>query len=70
MGIELQIFIDKLVIEVFANERQCVTQRVYPTRPDSRGVEFFSKGRGRLKDKTIKGQSLVSFSAYFRSDRN
>ncbi|SVA79822.1 uncharacterized protein METZ01_LOCUS132676, partial [marine metagenome] len=44
VGIELQIFIDKLVIEVFANERQCVTQRVYPTRPDSRGVEFFSKG--------------------------
>ena len=42
--LKIQIFIDRSIIEVFANGRQCVTQRVYPTRPDSRGVELFSKG--------------------------
>ena len=41
--LKIQIFIDRSIIEVFANGRQCVTQRVYPTRPDSqpwRGVFF------------------------------
>ncbi|MFL3050438.1 MAG: GH32 C-terminal domain-containing protein, partial [Candidatus Neomarinimicrobiota bacterium] len=30
--------------EIFANGRQCITQRVYPTRSDSRGIEVFSSG--------------------------
>ena len=42
--LEIQIFIDKSIIEIFANGRQCVTQRVYPTRLDSRGIEVFSSG--------------------------
>ncbi len=42
--LEIQIFIDKSIIEIFANGRQCVTQRVYPTRSDSRGIELFSSG--------------------------
>ena len=32
------------MLEVFANGRQCVTQRVYPTRSDSLGVRLFSSG--------------------------
>ena len=32
------------MLEVFANERQCVTQRIYPTRSDSLGVTLFSRG--------------------------
>ena len=42
--LEIQIFIDKSIIEIFANGRQCITQRVYPTRSDSRGIEVFSSG--------------------------
>ena len=42
--LEIQIFIDKSIIEIFANGRQCITQRVYPTRSDSRGIEIFSSG--------------------------
>ena len=42
--LEIQIFIDKSIIEIFANGRQCVTQRVYPTRSDSQGIEVFSTG--------------------------
>ncbi|MGI9219612.1 MAG: GH32 C-terminal domain-containing protein [Woeseiaceae bacterium] len=40
----LRIFVDKSVIEVFANSRQAVMRRVYPSRPDSVGVSLFSKG--------------------------
>lgn len=42
--LELRIFIDRSIIEIFANNRQCITQRVYPTREDSTGIEVFSKG--------------------------
>ena len=43
-NLELRIFIDRSIIEIFANERQCITQRIYPTREDSTGIELFSKG--------------------------
>lgn len=42
--LELRIFIDRSIIEIFVNDRQCITQRVYPTREDSIGIELFSKG--------------------------
>lgn len=42
--LKLRIFVDKSVIEVFANDRQAVTRRIYPTRKDSVGVALFSKG--------------------------
>lgn len=38
--LRLHIFIDRSVIEVFANERACVTGRVYPTRADSLGLDL------------------------------
>ena len=42
--LKLRIFLDRSVLEVFANGRQCVTQRIYPTRGDSLGVILFSRG--------------------------
>ena len=42
--LELCIFLDRSIVEIFANGRQCITQRVYPTREDSTGIELFSKG--------------------------
>ena len=39
----LRIFLDKSILEVYANGRQCVTQRIYPTRTDSLGVALFSR---------------------------
>jgi beta-fructofuranosidase len=38
------VFLDKSVVEVFANGRQAVMRRVYPSRPDSLGVRLFSHG--------------------------
>ena len=42
--LKLRIFIDRSIVEVFANRRQCVTQRIYPTRADALGVVLFAKG--------------------------
>jgi beta-fructofuranosidase len=36
------------MLEVFANGRQCVTQRIYPTREDSLGVSLFARGGSAL----------------------
>lgn len=41
--LRLHVFLDRSVIEVFANERACVTGRVYPTRTDSLGVGMFAQ---------------------------
>lgn len=42
--LQLRIFVDRSILEIYANGRQCVTQRIYPTRPDSLGVALFSRG--------------------------
>ena len=43
--LRLRVFIDKSVVEVFANGRQCVALRVYPSRKDSVGVAIRAQGR-------------------------
>ncbi|GAB4452963.1 MAG: glycoside hydrolase family 32 protein [Anaerolineae bacterium] len=45
-ALRLHIFLDRSVVEVFANGRACLTSRVYPTRPDSLGVGLFARGAG------------------------
>ena len=42
--LDLRVFIDRSIIEVYANDRQCLTVRVYPGREDSRGVSVFARG--------------------------
>ncbi|NQU42478.1 glycoside hydrolase family 32 protein [bacterium] len=42
--LRLRVFIDKSVVEVFANGRQCVACRVYPGREDSLGVSLRAQG--------------------------
>ena len=43
-SLNLHIFIDRSVMEVFVNNRLCLTHRIYPTRDDSKGIVLFSKG--------------------------
>ena len=40
----LTVFLDRSVVEAFGNRRAALTGRVYPTRPDSTGVEMFVTG--------------------------
>ena len=42
--IELQIFVDKSIVEVFANGKKCISVRAYPTLPDSNTVSVLSRG--------------------------
>jgi len=42
--LKLRIFIDKSVVEVYVNDRQCIAARVYPGRNDSLGVSVRSQG--------------------------
>ena len=43
--VRLRIFVDRSVVEVYVNERQCVAVRVYPGREDSTGVSLLSVGQ-------------------------
>ena len=42
--LELRVFVDRSVVEVFANGRQYLTKRIYPARDDSLGIKLFSRG--------------------------
>ena len=46
--LKLRVFLDRTMLEVFANGRQCLTQRIYPTRGDSLGISL-SAARGGAK---------------------
>jgi beta-fructofuranosidase len=43
--LQLRIFVDRSVVEVFVNGKQCVAVRVYPGRSDSLGVSLRSQGQ-------------------------
>ena len=40
--LHLRVFLDRSVLEVFANERVSITTRIYPTRSDSLGVALMA----------------------------
>lgn len=42
--LKLRVFVDKSVVEIFANDRQAIGRRVYPVRHDSVGVSLFAHG--------------------------
>ncbi len=46
--VNLHIFIDRSIVEVFVNDRQCIALRVYPERDDSKGVSIVSHGKDAL----------------------
>ena len=46
--LRLRVFVDKSVVEVFVNGKQCVAMRVYPGRKDSVGVSMRSQGNGAV----------------------
>jgi len=43
--LRLRVFVDRSIVEVFVNSRQCVALRVYPGREDSVGVSLRAQGR-------------------------
>jgi beta-fructofuranosidase len=61
--LRLRVFVDKSVIEVFANERQAIGRRVYPARKDSTGVFLFALG-GAAKFDRVKTWDLAPANPY------
>ena len=61
--LKLRIFLDRSVLEVFANGRQYVTQRIYPTRDDSLGVALFARG-GKVTVKSIDAWDMEPVNSW------
>ena len=53
--LDIDIFVDRSIIEMFVNSRVCVVQRVYPVREDSKGFSLFTE------DNPIKVFNIVKW---------
>jgi beta-fructofuranosidase len=62
-SLKLRVFVDKPVVEVFANDRQAICRRVYPTRSDSLGVVLFANG-GQAKFNRVKVWEMTPSNPY------
>jgi len=54
----LRVFVDRSIVEAFANDRQAVMRRIYPSRPDSLTVSVFANG-GKAKIKELKAWQMA-----------
>ncbi len=61
--LKLRVFVDKSVVEMFANDRQAITRRVYPTRKDSMRVVLFANG-GSAQFKSVKAWEMISSNPF------
>ena len=61
--LKLRVFVDRSVVEVFANSRQAVMRRIYPSRDDSTGVAIFSNG-GPASVATLQAWDLMPANPY------
>ncbi|MHC4214097.1 MAG: glycoside hydrolase family 32 protein [Planctomycetota bacterium] len=59
----LRVFIDKSVVEIFANDKQAVMRRIYPTRKDSLSVSAFSNG-GSTKVVRLEAWDMMPSNPY------
>jgi len=55
--LSLRVFLDRSVIEIYANGRHCLTSRVYPTRDDAVGVSARAEG-GRAEIASLSAWEL------------
>lgn len=51
--LELRVYVDRSVVEVFANGQVALTARIYPTRSDSTGVEVVTAGPTMTEDVAV-----------------
>jgi sucrose-6-phosphate hydrolase SacC (GH32 family) len=62
--LKIRVFVDKSVVEVFANDgRQAVMRRIYPSRPDSVGVALFSNG-GQASVTSLEAWEMAPSNPY------
>ena len=61
--LRLRIFVDKSVVEVFANSLQAIARRIYPSRPDSTSVSLFASG-GDARLHSLRAWSIAPSNTY------
>jgi len=61
--LKLRIYLDRSIMEIYANGRQCITQRVWPTRRDSVEVRLFSSA-GAAKVKVLDAWDMAPSNPY------
>lgn len=61
--LRLRIFVDKSVVEVFANDRQAVMRRIYPSRPDSLEVKAYATG-GSAEFTSVRAWQMSPSNAF------
>ncbi len=62
-ALTLRIFVDRSIVEVFANDRQAVVRRVYPQRADSMGVSVFATG-GAARARQVSAWRMAASNPY------
>ena len=62
-AMRLRVFVDKSVVEVYANDRQAICRRVYPVRSDSLAVALFATG-GELNFSCVKAWEMMPSNPY------
>ena len=60
----LRVFIDRSIVEVFANDRQAISRRIYPTL-GGRGVSLFSQWR-RANSKRDEDLGVGTFQSILK----
>ena len=60
--LELRIFIDRSIVEVFANDRQAIARRIYPTL-NGKGFRVSAR-RGKSEIKSLKRWKLMPSNPY------
>ncbi len=61
--LRLRVFVDKSVVEIYANDRQAICRRVYPGRDDSLGVVLFATG-GKAEFSSVKAWEMMPSNPY------
>ena len=63
-GLKLRVFVDKSIVEVFANDgRLVLSRRVLPERDDSTGISLYAKGAA-AKATSVDVWDIMPTNAY------
>lgn len=52
-NLKLQIYLDRSMVEAYANELKSLTTRVYPSRTDALGVKIWGDGNLMIKSMEV-----------------
>ncbi len=56
--LRLRVFVDRTVVEVYANDRQAICRRVYPSRDDANRVILFAAG-GKATFRSVRAWEMA-----------